>query len=70
MKTYLVVEKNMDYRLANIYIVNDIDELIRKIYEDQLDEEGYEVCKRYFYENHTVFITNGEIVLSDENLDI
>jgi hypothetical protein len=67
MKTYLVIDK--DYS-EDHYIVNDIDELIREMYEDQLDEEGSEVCKRYFYETHKVFIINGEIELSDENLDM
>ena len=67
MKTYLVIDK--DYS-EDHYIVNDIDELIIEMYEDQLDEEGSEVCKRYFYETHKVFIINGEIELSDENLDM
>jgi hypothetical protein len=58
MKNYLVVsiEDANDF-----YLVDDLTELIKEMYSQELFDNEFEVVKEWFYENFKVFVSNSVI---------
>ena len=59
MKNYLVV--NIDYA-NDFYLVNDLNELIKEMYECELFEKEFEEVERMFFEYFKVFTSESEII--------
>jgi hypothetical protein len=59
MKNYLVV--NID-DVNDFYLVNDVNELIKEMYECELFEKEFEEVKRMFFECFKVFNSESEII--------
>ena len=60
MKTYLVIDAE---RSDESYTVNDLDVLINDLYSCELEEgTSLNVVKRWFFENHKVFVSESKIL--------
>jgi hypothetical protein len=59
MKNYLVV--NID-DANDFYLVNDVNELIKEMYECELFEKNFEEVKGMFFECFKVFNSESEII--------
>ena len=59
MKNYLVV--NID-DANDFYLVNDVNELIKEMYECELFEKNFEEVERMFFECFKVFTSESEII--------
>jgi hypothetical protein len=59
MKNYLVV--NVD-DANDFYLVNDLNELIKEMYECELFEKEFEEVKGMFFECFKVFVSESEII--------
>jgi hypothetical protein len=59
MKNYLVV--NID-DANDFYLVNDLNELIKEMYECELFEKEFEEVERMFFECFKVFNSESEII--------
>jgi hypothetical protein len=59
MKNYLVV--NID-DANDFYLVNDLNELIKEMYECELFEKEFEEVERMFFECFKVFTSESEII--------
>jgi hypothetical protein len=59
MKNYLVV--NID-DVNDFYLVNDLNELIKEMYECELFEKEFEEVERMFFECFKVFTSESEII--------
>jgi hypothetical protein len=59
MKNYLVV--NID-DANDFYLVNDLNELIKEMYECELFEKEFEEIERMFFECFKVFTSESEII--------
>ena len=59
MKNYLVV--NID-DANDFYLVNDVNELIKEMYECELFEKEFEEVERMFFECFKVFTSESEII--------
>jgi hypothetical protein len=59
MKNYLVV--NVD-DVNDFYLVNDLNELIKEMYECELFEKEFEEVERMFFECFKVFTSESEII--------
>ena len=59
MKNYLVV--NID-DANDFYLVNDLTELIKEMYECELFEKEFEEVERMFFECFKVFTSESEII--------
>ena len=58
MKTYLVVDIE---RADEFYTVNDLNVLIKEMYECELVDNSFDVVKGWFFENYKVFVTESDI---------
>jgi hypothetical protein len=63
MKNYLVVgiEDSNDN-----YLVNDLEGLIKEMYECELFDNEFEIVKGWFYDNYKVFVSESDIVELNE----
>jgi hypothetical protein len=63
MKNYLVVgiEGSNDN-----YLVNDLEGLIKEMYECELFDNEFEVVKGWFFDNYKVFVSESDIVELNE----
>ncbi len=63
MKNYLVVgiEDSNDN-----YLVNDLEGLIKEMYECELFDNEFEVVKGWFFDNYKVFVSESDIVELNE----
>jgi hypothetical protein len=63
MKNYLVVgiEDSNDN-----YLVNDLEGLIKEMYECELFDNEFEVVKGWFFDNYKVFVSESNIVELNE----
>ena len=59
MKNYLVVNIN---DANDFYLVSDLDELIKEMYECELFEKEFEEVERMFFECFKVFTSESEII--------
>jgi hypothetical protein len=59
MKNYLVVNV---YDANDFYLVNDLNELIKEMYECELFEKEFEEVERMFFECFKVFTSESEII--------
>jgi hypothetical protein len=59
MKNYLVV--NVD-DVNDFYLVNDLNELIKEMYECELFEKEFDEVERMFFECFKVFTSESEII--------
>jgi hypothetical protein len=59
MKNYLVV--NID-DANDFFLVNDLNELIKEMYECELFEKEFEEVERMFFECFKVFTSESEII--------
>ena len=59
MKNYLVVNIN---DANDFYLVNDLNELIKEMYECELFEKEFEEVERMFFECFKVFTSESEII--------
>jgi hypothetical protein len=58
MKQFIIIDLNDPHYS---YIVNDLEELIKEMYEPELERELFEDVSKKFYSSHKVFEINGEI---------
>jgi hypothetical protein len=58
MKNYLVVSIE---DVNDFYLVDDLTELIKEMYSQELFDNEFEVVKEWFYENFKVFVSNSVI---------
>jgi hypothetical protein len=59
MKNYLVVSVD---DVNDFYLVNDLTELIKEMYECELFEKEFEEVERMFFECFKVFTSESEII--------
>jgi hypothetical protein len=59
MKNYLVVSVD---DVNDFYLVNDLTELIKEMYECELFEKEFEEVERIFFECFKVFTSESEII--------
>ena len=59
MKNYLVVSVD---DVNDFYLVNDLNELIKEMYECELFEKNFEEVERMFFECFKVFTSESEII--------
>jgi hypothetical protein len=59
MKNYLVVSVD---DVNDFYLVNDLNELIKEMYECELFEKEFEEVERMFFECFKVFNSESEII--------
>ena len=59
MKNYLVVSVD---DVNDFYLVNDLNELIKEMYECELFEKEFEEVARMFFECFKVFTSESEII--------
>jgi hypothetical protein len=59
MKNYLVVSVD---DVNDFYLVNDLNELIKEMYECELFEKEFEEVERMFFECFKVFTSESEII--------
>ena len=59
MKNYLVVNIN---DANDFFLVNDLNELIKEMYECELFEKEFEEVERMFFECFKVFTSESEII--------
>ena len=58
-KYYLVVDKVDDF---DYFYTNDLDALIREMYEPDLEYKSFEQIKELFHSHYMVFSSESEIV--------
>jgi hypothetical protein len=63
MKNYLVVCR---YDIHDNYLVNDLEGLIKEMYECELFDNEFEVVKGWFFDNYKVFVSESDIVELNE----
>lgn len=59
MKNYVVVGVNDS---TEFYLVNDLEGLIREMYECELFDNEFDVVKGWFLDNYKVFVSNSDII--------
>ena len=59
MKNYLVVSVD---DVNDFYLVNDLNQLIKEMYECELFEKEFEEVERMFFECFKVFTSESEII--------
>ena len=58
-KYYLVVDKVDDF---DYFYTNDLDALIREMYEPDLEYKSFEQIKELFHSHYMVFFSESEII--------
>ena len=58
-KYYLVVDKVNDF---DYFYTNDLDALIREMYEPDLEYKSFEQIKELFHSHYMVFSSESEII--------
>jgi hypothetical protein len=66
MKKYLVI--NIEDGNDN-FLVDDLTELIVKMYEQELFDNEFEVVKGWFFNNYKVFVSESDIIEIGEDIE-
>jgi hypothetical protein len=62
MTQFIVIESNTFNDKPDHYIVNDLESLIKELYEVELsDEKSFEQANEWFYDNYKILKIEGTI---------